>query len=341
MTSGSELLFSSDPPKVTLASRLWPAPTATQVLIQHHHTCVSIGTETNFLREGATGYGSRERPGTVPLGYMAVGQVIATGPMAHTVQPGDRVFTSSPHASHSLVDTATSNPLDPLPANTSEEAAGFAALGDVALHAVRRAQLQIDESVAVVGIGMVGQLVIQFARLAGAHPIIAVDVLGDRLALARQHGATAAIDATSGSPADQLRQLTSSEGVAKAFLCAGAARALDPILPATADRGTVLITGSPHGSTSLSLREHILRKELTFTGTYERDLQANHPYWPWSRARNRRTFLRRLADGDLNVLPLISHRIPAAQAPEFYDQLQTDPSRFLGVVLDWSDFHRK
>jgi len=146
---------------------------------------------------------------------MAAGVIAAVGGEVKKYNLGDRVATSSHHGSQSLIDTQRPGIINVIPSQVSDDEAGFLALGDVALHAVRRAELQIGESVIVYGAGMVGQLVIQFARLSGAHPIIAVDPHAPRLALAKQSGATHVIDALVEDLKSQILNLTSQSGVEK------------------------------------------------------------------------------------------------------------------------------
>jgi len=100
-----------------------------------------------------------------------------------------------------------------------------------------------------------------------------------------------------------------------------------------------MLTGSPSGAASTPLRADLLRKELTILGTYESHMNVAHPYWPWTRDRNRDTYLRLVADRQLHLDHLITHVIPAAAAPAIYQQLleSSSASEHLGVVFDWSN----
>ena len=146
---GQRLLFSAGP-RVKMESFAVPIPQAGQILVRVSRSQVSAGSEMNFVRHGAAAYGLKpDGRESFPIGYMAVGCVDALGADVTDFAIGDRVLTGGHHGSHWLVDTAqASGHIAKLPDNVSDEAAGFAILGDVALHGVRRAQLQIDESVA-------------------------------------------------------------------------------------------------------------------------------------------------------------------------------------------------
>jgi threonine dehydrogenase-like Zn-dependent dehydrogenase len=336
MNSGTRLTYSVNPPFVSLEEYSFPGPTEKQVLVRNTRTHVSIGSEMNFFRDGPTGYGPALDPTLAHLGYMSTGHITAVGAEVKGYRMGDRVAALSKHASHCLVDTDQPATINLIPPDATDDEAGFVALGDVALHSVRRAQLQIDESVAVFGVGMVGQLTLQLARISGAYPIIAVDLLDRRLDLARKSGATHTVIASRGDVKEQIDAVTRNRGVDKSFMCVSAAAALPQILDAAADRGSIMLTGSPSGVSSIRLREDILRKELTITGTYESQMTTPHPYWQWTRDRNRATILRLLADDELQLSHLISQVVPAAKAPDLYANLLKYPDDYLGVVFDWS-----
>ncbi len=223
----------------------------------------------------------------------------------------------------------------PVPAGVSDLWAGFASLGDVALHGVRRAGLQIDQSVLIFGMGLVGQLMVQLARIAGAHPIIAVDLVDDRLDRARHSGATHVINAGREDVAAQVRAITEGVGAEAVFHCAQAAAILQTALECAADRGTVVLTGSPPGQATIRLKEELLRKELTLTGTYESGLNLPHAYWRWTRQRNRRACLRLMAEKQLSLDHLLTHLLPAEEAPAMYQHMLSASAGWLGIVFRW------
>jgi threonine dehydrogenase-like Zn-dependent dehydrogenase len=266
---------------------------------------------------------------------MATGRVLAAGRGVKDYAVGDRVSTAAAHASHSLVDTTDPSILHLVPEGVDDQAAGFAALGDVALHSVRRAALQIDQSVAIFGMGIVGQLVLQFARISGAHPLIAIDLVDDRLERARLSGATHVINPAREDPVKRVHEITGGRGAEAVFHCAPVSEILQSAMECAADRGAVILTGSPAGTASIRLKEELLRKELRVTGTYESGLTQPHAYWPWSRQRNRRAFLRLLSTGQLQFPHLITHVLPATEAPAMYERMLRDSKGWLGVVFTW------
>jgi threonine dehydrogenase-like Zn-dependent dehydrogenase len=266
---------------------------------------------------------------------MTTGEIIAVGSDVTGFSVGERVATGAAHASHSLIDITPDAMIDHVPQGVSDDVAGFVALGDVALHGVRRAHLQIDQSAAVFGMGLVGQLVLQFAGLSGAHPLIAVDLIDARLQVARELGATHTINPTREDVIARVKEITRGAGAEAVFHCAQAANILQQTMECAADRGTVVLTGSPPGTATIRLKEELLRKELVLTGTYESGLMQSHVYWRWTRARNRRTFLRLLAEKKLRLEPLLTHVVPAEAATETYRMILDKSDGWLGVVFKW------
>ncbi|MBM3873407.1 MAG: zinc-binding alcohol dehydrogenase [Verrucomicrobia bacterium] len=333
--ASQRLMFSSAPPSVEVESHAVPAPGPHQILVQQSHTQVSAGSESNFLRHGPASYGLPEAQSRANIGYMAAGRIVAHGDAVTGFRVGQRVITTSPHAAFSLVDVVPGAAIDPIPDGVSDDVAGFAILGDVALHGVRRAALQIDQSVAVFGLGVVGQLVLQLARISGAYPRIAIDLLDPRLEVARENGATHVIHAAREDVVARVREITGGAGAEAVFHCAQAAAILQTTMECAANRGSVILTGSPPGQATIRLKEELLRKELRVTGTYESGLIHPHVYWPWSRERNRRACLRLMAEGGLRLEPLITHRLAPAEAPAIYQRILAGAEGWLGVVFRW------
>lgn len=333
--SAPRLMFSSSPAGVTLEPGEIPVLKPHQVLVRNSCTQVSAGSESNFLRHGPQSYGLPADMQCANIGYMAVGRVTAVGSRVEGFRVGDRVTASAPHAQHVAVDAGPSSSLELVPEGVADECAGFVALGDVALHSVRRAAVQIDQSVAVFGMGMVGQMVLQFARIAGAYPLIAIDLEDERLEMAKQSGATHFINAARENVIERVRAITRGAGAEAVFHCAQAAAILQTAMECAADRGAVVLTGSPPGTATIRLKEELLRKELVVTGTYEAGLMEPHAYWRWSRSRNRRACLRLMATGELRLDHLLTHVVPIAQAPSIYQMVLQGSKGWLGIAFKW------
>ena len=319
---------------VTLETFELPDPAPNQILVRAAQTLISAGSERTALEASD----SEDRT----PGYSWAGVVEAAGSEVEGYQVGDRVITCLRHQAAGLVT------LDPqadeleayaghIPDGVSDEWATFASLGDVAVHGVRRAGPCLGDSVAVFGQGVVGQLVTQFARLAGAYPVIALDLVDQRLEMARISGATHTVNAGRQNAVEAVRWLTRGEGARLVFMVARTPQILPDCLQAAAHGGTVALTGSPPGPVKIGLQEELLRKELDLIGTY----QAGYPREPfhrfrWTRANNRAYVLELLQRGELRVDHLITHRVPYTEAPSAYEMIARGPEGWLAIVLDWT-----
>jgi threonine dehydrogenase-like Zn-dependent dehydrogenase len=324
-----------------------PAPGPGQLLLAVTRSQVSAGSELNALRAidaaGGAPQGSDAPGSSAPgrqMGYTTVGRVQAVGPGGEGFREGDRVLAFGNHASHVLAEL---NPRevwrsvpDRLPEGVTDEQACFAVLGDVALHGVRRAALQIDESVAVFGAGVVGQLTLQLARLSGAYPTVAVDLDPARLELARALGATHTVDASAQDAVQGVQGATGGLGADTVFHCSANAQLLQTTLSAAAPRGTVVLTGSAPGTAEIRLQPELLRRELTVVGSYETGLLTPHPYWPWTRQRNRGVCYRLIASGQLRVDPLLSHVAPPGEAQALYRMIAAGSGGWMSVEFAWA-----
>ena len=334
---GQRLIFRSDR-RVEIEEFDVPEPGPRQVLVRVSRSQVSAGTEGNFFRlNPADGPLVRE-----PLGYMTVGRIERVGPDVSEYAPGQRVLACGVHGSHCLVNLGepgggdgAGDYIQTLDGGVSDDEAGFVVLGDVALHGIRRAGVQIDESVVVLGCGIVGQLTIQLARIAGADPIVAVDLVPTRLKQARVSGATHLVDAGRADPVQAVREITGGQGGETIVHCAPVPAILQQALEMAAARGKVVLTASAPGTAEIGLQVELLRRELTIVSNYELGLERPHPYWPWTRARNRRACLRLLAAGQLRLDHLISHVVPSTEAEAMVRLMTRGGEDWMGIVFRW------
>ena len=325
-----------------------PEPGPGQALVRIHRTQVSGGTEiASFLME-ATGVRPKRRR---PFGYTAVGHVLAVGPEMDRFKPGDRVLTMCNHGTHCLTGrasdsgdvesvqyvTSEQSKVYPVEYDITDEQAAFAGpLGHVALHGVRRAQLQIGESVAVVGQGVVGQMVTAYCRISGAYPVIAVDLDEKRLALSKTSGATHTIDASKQDPVEEIRRLT-GDGAESVFFVARVPQPIVNCINAAAASGKIIIVGMAPGAVEVELLTP-MRRELDIRAVYDGGTNEEaHPYMPWVPRRNHMTIMGMIARGDLKVNHLVSHVAKPEEANDLYQKMLGGPAGWMSVLFDWDD----
>ncbi len=341
LRTARQIVFPS-PSEVRFDDVVVDAPGSHQLLVEASRTLISAGTEQNLLEGDYRAANLKEAPDALRPGYSWVGRVVEAGADLSGYAAGDRVVAGLQHVSaalHPSENRAMSKVESPekLPDDVSDEAGTFVSLADVSLHAVRRAQPYIGDAVAVWGAGVVGQLILQFARMAGAHPIVAVDLDDERLKIARTSGATHTVNAGRDDAVAGVREATDGKGARAVFMATRTPRVLPDCMRAADNGGTIAITGSAPGPVELETQVDLLRRELTIFGTY----QAFYPHEPyhkfqWPRPRNREYVIDLLARGELRVDHLISHRVPYTDAPEMYAMIERGPTGWLAIVLDWT-----
>ncbi len=164
-------------------------PRANQVLCIAAKSLISSGTETICLRgvfDPGTNWGDWVKFPFRP-GYCMVGRVIQVGKEASGLKVNDRIMARAPHQQYFSV---TPQETYRIPDGISDEQAAWARLAVTTQLGVRRAQLELGESVGVIGVGILGQMVIQYCWLAGARRVIAIDSSVKRLQVAQTWGAT-------------------------------------------------------------------------------------------------------------------------------------------------------
>ncbi len=292
----------------------------------------------------------------VPLGYASAGTVLEVGERAGDFRPGDRVACAGAgYAGHAEVAFVPRNLAVKLPDEVSAEEGAFTTLGAIALQSVRLAAPAIGETVAVIGLGLVGLLAAQLARAAGCR-VVGMDPDEGRCRLARTLGVEEAC-AGGEALAEACRRLTGGAG-ADAVIIAAGTRSSDPVALAgeiARDRGTVVAVGALGMDIP---RKPYYEKELTFRvsrsygpGRYDPEYEEGGRDYPigyvrWTENRNLEAFVRQVALGAVRTEPLVTHRFPVTEALGAYDLITgKSGGSFLGVLLTYAgrtaDLRRK
>lgn len=272
-------------------------------------------------------------------GYSEVGVVTEVGTDV-AGRPGvpakdDLVWGIWGHRSEAVVPVST---LDGhvLPGGLDPLAATFARVGSVALNALLAAEAHLGETVVVFGQGVIGLLATRLATLSGAR-VVACDAIGSRLDKAAEFGAVATVDVTTAGAAEATRVLTDGRGADVAVELSGNSHALHEAIRSVAVGGRVVAAGFYQGDAlGLRLGEefHHNRVELVCS-------QIGGPpprlAGRWDQHRMNRTFLRLAADGAVDPIGLVTHRVRVADVAETYDLLDRRPAEALQVVLDYTE----
>ncbi|MGI8912792.1 MAG: zinc-dependent alcohol dehydrogenase [Chloroflexota bacterium] len=340
----AHIVVCQGPGQVALEARALPAPGPDQLLIRSRASLVSVGTELTTVGgqwpEGAFWRKITRYPGD--LGYSLVGRVDALGAGVTDFAVGDRVVANAPHGSAALL-TLQRPPMErpnviPIPPEVDDEAAAFLALALVALNGIRLARIELGETVAVVGLGVIGQFCCRLARLVGARQVIALGHRPGHLAAARAGGVTVAADPRVDDPLALVRTHNRGALADVVLESSGSASAMGLALHLARRQGRVVLAGSPSGPVNLELHETVHGQGLQLIGAHistlpfgELPLQSG-----WSVERAARIFWDLLADGTIAIAPLISDRVAGPAAPALYQRLLAERGDALGVLLDWT-----
>lgn len=283
------------------------------------------------------------------LGYSSSGTVVGVGEGVRDIVIGDRVACAGAgfavHAEFASVPRLLVAPIRSDSVGVDE--AAFTTLGAVALHGMRTAEVKLGDVVAVVGLGLVGQLAVQLLKAAGCQ-VLGMDINPERAQLARTLGA----DAVSSDALDfdaVCHTHSRNHGVDAVLITAETASSAPVNLAGKVcrDRGIVVAVGT----IGMELERKIFyEKELDFRvsrsygpGRYDTAYEQKGRDYPlgyvrWTETRNMEAFLQLLAEGKLDVQSLISHRFPIERAESAYDLISEKvPQSFLGVLITYAE----
>jgi len=224
------------------------------------------------------------------------------------------------------VKVPTENLIKIPPAISYEEAA-LVEPSAVALHAINRAKIEINDSIAILGVGFIGLVLAQWARIRGARNIFLVDIKEEKLKVARQYSFEKIINAAKENPVEKILK-ESREGVDISIEAAGVPTTFKQCLQLTKKGGKVIFLGNMRGEVKLSedLISNILRKELTLYGSWN-SLFTHFPKNEWE------TTLYFMKTGELKVKLLITHHFKLKQVKKVFQMMYQGKEFFNKVIF--------
>ncbi|MGI5193277.1 bi-domain-containing oxidoreductase [Streptomyces sp. CA-288835] len=279
-----------------------------------------------------------------PLGYSLCGVVEQVGAGIDDVKVGDLVACAgNEHALHAELNWVPKNLYAPLPDGLAPRHAAFGTVGSIALQGVRQGEPQLGEVALVIGLGLIGQLVVQLLAASGVR-VVGADPDPVRCELAERLGAAACGDPASAAVEAAVAELTDGHGVDQVYLAAGGGSNQPVELAAklSRDRGRVVDIGK-------------CRLDLPWNAYYEKELDVrfSRSYGPgrydpgyelegrdypigyvrWTERRNLACFLDLVARGSVDVEPLISHVADFDDAVETYQSLKDGDLKAVAVLF--------
>lgn len=324
------------PRQVAVEDRPLPVPAAGEVLIQTHRTLISTGTELTILNGTFPPKSRWADYGRFPFvpGYDHIGVVVEVGPEVDRAWLGLKVASYASHAAYVLGRPAS---LRQIHREIPDEEATFFTLAEIAMNGVRRGQVTWGETVAVYGLGLLGQLVARLCHLAGAGLVIGVDLAPGRLALFPRLPRMAALNPAEGDLVAKVQALTRGRLADVVLELTGNPEAIPGEFALLKGQGRMVLLSSPRGPTPLfDFHDLCNSPSYTIIGAHNSFHPAHEtPHHPWTQQRHAELFFDLVAEGELEVAPLISHRLPCTEAPRIYAALLADRSQAMGVVLEW------
>ena len=305
-----------------------PRACGEEVTVELLSTAVSTGTErARYLRLPNIAVSFPERPG-----YSGAGVVVAKGEDVSRFQVGDLVAVrNTPHVS---VATVPASLVYPVPAGVSHAAACLVQLGVICGQGVRRAAVEPNEPVVVLGAGLIGALAQRLATAAGAGPVSVIARSHAKETIVRNGGARFLVAEEDGAEITTL-------GASVVIEATGDPGALALAVEAASEGARIVLLGSPRGTTADLPVGPIRAKRLRLIGAHvstldrQSELRGERAY-----EREAKRFLALLAKGDLEVLDLINEVVDPREADAFYRRLATS-SEILGARFDWTRIPRE
>jgi predicted dehydrogenase/threonine dehydrogenase-like Zn-dependent dehydrogenase len=347
------------------------------LLVKTLYSAVSVGTEVMKLKNADLSYiqMARKKPEQVkevlntlsqlgpvatyrkvmnkldsysPLGYSLAGEVVETGRDVRDFKNGDIVACGGAgYANHSEINYIPKNLCAKVPEGVNLKEAAFTTIASIAMQGFRQSESKIGENVAVIGLGLLGQILVQIIKANGCR-VFGFDISQKKCDLAIQNGAFYANVADKTNFEEEISTLTGGIGCDSVILTTGTS-SNDPIILAgkiSRDRATIVDIGITKMDLPWDLYYH---KELDFKfsrsygpGRYdpayeERGIDYPVGYVRWTEQRNMLSILQLLKDGAISFSGLITHEYDFLQSPQVFADIKNAKEDYLGVVLEYNE----
>lgn len=309
----------------------------TLVRVKTQFSTVSCGTEraniTGDPNIGPNGSGSVVFPRI--LGYCSSGIVEEVGERVTSVKPGDRVAMYwSIHSEYNVLEEDRLVKIED--DNLSMQEAAVAFITTFPMAAIRKTRLEMGESVLVMGLGLLGQLGVKLARVAGAVPIVAVDPVKERREEALKNGADFAFDPFEEGFADKVKEVTNG-GANVCVEVTGVGSGLDGALDCMAKFGRVALLGCTRSSDfTIDYYRKVHGPGITLVGahTQARPEVESHAGW-FTHRDDIKAVLNLISGGRLDLKEMIKETHTPDECTEVYNRLVNDKNFPVLVQFDW------
>lgn len=268
----------------------------------------------------------------VALGNICVGEVLEVAPDVSTIRPGEQVFRYGSLKQEHVWPAVS---VRKLPAGVPWQAAVCLDPADFALGAVRDGHVRIGDAVAVFGMGAIGLIALQLAKLAGAHPVIAVEPIPLRREVALECGADLVLDPTQCDAGLEIKQATSRRGADVVIEYSGHHLALQAALRGVAYHGTVVagaFPGAYPAGLDFGAEAHMNRPQIIFSRACS---EPNPDYPNWDENRIFDVAWRLLSTGAIQTVPVVQPVVRFEDLLEEYPKIATHPQENIKLGVEF------
>ncbi|RAP77171.1 zinc-dependent alcohol dehydrogenase [Paenibacillus montanisoli] len=308
-----------------------PALKPGEVRCKARKSLISTGTETLCLRgifDSNTNWESWVQYPFNP-GYSMAAEVIEVGEGVEHLKAGDRVTSNMSHKQYFNTDA---NNAKLIPDGITYEQASWLTLAQITQVGTRRAELKLGETVAIVGQGLLGQLVVQYMRAAGARQIIVIDQAESRLEFSRRSGATHTICAPVDAALEEVRRITGGSMCDVVYDITGHPAVLAPATLLAKEMGRVVLLGDTTQPSKQVIGPRVVSNSVAILGIHA---SMTRNYNGVTGDQMTAVFYDYLLQGRMNVDLLQTHTFSPLDAPAAYDFLVKDRTSAIGVIFDW------
>ena len=329
-------IYFTGPQQVKVIEEDVREPGEDEILIRATRSLISTGTELICYTRDVDPGSHWDKWVQYPFepGYSHVGTIQAVGAKVRDLAPGMRVATAGSHRQYVTCRGASALPI---PDGVSDEDAAWFSLASVVQNGVRRAEHALGDTVVIIGLGMLGQLAVQYTRLSGASEVIVIDLSETRLNVARSHGAKHTLNIPVQVARQEVERLTGGRLADVVYDVTGFAPVFPHALRLARTLGKVILLGDSGSPAQQHLTPDLINQGLRVIGAHGMNppqVATEHAWW--TNRNMQQLFFKYLERGQMRVSDLTTRRYPPREAPAAYADLLRDRSQALGTFFDWT-----
>lgn len=301
-----------------------------EVQVKAKYSIISPGTERAYILNLENT--DIEYPIT-GIGYCNSGVITKIGKKVTRIKVGDRVAAKENHDS---IFNAKEDEVYVIPEGVDIFDATFSYIATIAMQGVRKAKIELGESVVVFGQGIIGHFAVQMAKASGAFPVIALDRAEDRLISAKKCGADFVVNTSDKDWKEKVLALTNEKGPNIVIESTGFPQPIADSFDLVADKGRVVLLGSTRGNIEVNFYKYVHKKGIMIIGAHvlcmpENDSSAGS----WTCRDNINTYLNMLKFARIDIREMISDIVPVSKVVDTYNEILQWKTKQIVEVIDW------